>query len=99
MSDYKTPEDGYDFSWALLRLRKGGMLARKGWNGKDMWICLQVPTGTSKMSQPYLYIKTVQNTYVPWTISQTDALAKDWVEVARVAKAADCGVAIEKAIS
>jgi hypothetical protein len=85
----------FDFSWALLRMRKGGMMARKGWNGKGMWCALQVPDEHSKMNRPYLYLKSVQNDYGPWLPSQTDLLAKDWIEVARQGKAVDMGAAIE----
>lgn len=33
-------------------------VARKGWNGKGMWIRIQVPTEKSKMTLPYIYMKT-----------------------------------------
>lgn len=52
--------------------------ARKGWNGKGMWIARQSPTPDSKMTLPYLYMKTADEHLVPWLISQTDALASDW---------------------
>ena len=55
-------------------------MARKGWNGKGLFIQLQEPTETSKMDQPYIYITTVQGR-VPWAPSQTDILAMDWVIV------------------
>lgn len=29
-----------DFSWALTALKAGQRVARQGWNGKDMWVCL-----------------------------------------------------------
>jgi len=34
-------EQLYAFSFALERLRDGKKVARKGWNGKGMWIALQ----------------------------------------------------------
>nr|DAH47060.1 MAG TPA: Protein of unknown function (DUF2829) [Caudoviricetes sp.] len=55
--------------------------ARKGWNGKNMYIQLQVPDGHSKMTLPYVYIRTVQGDLVPWLASQTDLLAEDYFEV------------------
>ncbi len=55
--------------------------ARTGWNGKGMWISLQVPDDYSKMGLPYIYMKTVGGELVPWLASQTDMLADDWEEV------------------
>ena len=56
--------------------------SRKGWNGKNMYIQLQVPDEHSKMSLPYIYMKTAQGDLVPWLASQTDILTDDdWVEV------------------
>ena len=51
---------------------------RKGWNGKRMYITLQVPTDLSKMTLPYIYMKTMQGDLVPWLASQTDLLEEDW---------------------
>jgi len=36
------------------------------------------PVGTVHVFQPYLMMKTAQGSFVPWLISQTDALAEDW---------------------
>lgn len=71
-----------DFGVALIALREGNRVARSGWNGKGMWIALQVPDAHSKMSLPYLYMKTVDDKLVPWLASQTDILASDWEVVA-----------------
>ncbi len=70
--------DGNDFTWAISQLRQGKKVSRKGWNGKGMWIELQVPDEGSKMSLPYLYMKTADNKLVPWLASQTDILEFDW---------------------
>ena len=67
-----------DFSWALHCLRRGMRAQRSGWNGKGMWIALQVPDAHSKMTLPYLYMCTAQGDLVPWLASQTDLLAEDW---------------------
>ena len=67
-----------NFGWALDRLKAGMKVARKGWNGKGMWLNLQVPDAHSKMSLPYIYMKTADNHQVPWLASQTDMLAEDW---------------------
>jgi len=60
-------------------LKDGEKVARTGWNGKGMWISLQVPTKLSKMSLPYIYMYTADGDLVPWLASQTDILAEDWV--------------------
>jgi hypothetical protein len=69
----------FDFSHALLLLKDGKKVAREGWNGKEMWIQLQIPTDTSKMTLPYIYMYTATKDLVPWLCSQTDMLASDWV--------------------
>lgn len=67
-----------DFSSALNCLRYGQTVARSGWNGKGMWLHLQEPDAHSKMSLPYIYMRTMQGDLVPWVPSQTDILALDW---------------------
>lgn len=69
----------FGFGSALLYLRDGKRVAREGWNGKGMWIALQVPDEHSKMSLPYIYMKTADDKLVPWLASQTDILANDWI--------------------
>lgn len=71
----------FNFSAALVVLDEGKRVARKGWNGKDMYIELQVPTETSKMTLPYIFMKTAQGDLVPWLASQSDLLANDWTIV------------------
>jgi hypothetical protein len=68
--------------WAVKQMQNGSKVARSGWNGKDMYLALQVPDANSKMSLPYVYIKTVDDKLVPWLCSQTDLLATDWFVVA-----------------
>ena len=62
------------------------------WNGKGIFIKLQVPDEHSKMTSPYIYIDTTglrsnnpdaPRSCVPWLASQTDMLAEDW-EIAEV---------------
>lgn len=71
--------DTQDFGWALNQLRQGLKVCRAMWNGKNMWIELQVPDAHSKMTLPYIYMKTVQGGLVPWLASQTDMLSEDWM--------------------
>ena len=76
-----------NFGQALEALKGGKNVARKGWNGKGIFIELQVPDEHSKMTHPYIYINTnglqtnnpdAPKNLVPWAPSQTDMLADDW---------------------
>jgi hypothetical protein len=73
-----------DFGDALRALKQGKRLSRTGWNGRGLWLELQVPDAGSKMTLPYVYLNypdNAQNTpgaRVPWLASQTDMLAEDW---------------------
>jgi hypothetical protein len=64
--------------WAVKELQNGNIVCRSGWNGKDMYLKLQRPDARSKMTLPYVYMKTAQGDFVPWLCSQTDLLATDW---------------------
>ena len=72
-----------DFRQALETIKIGPTckVCRSGWNGKGMWIALQSPDEHSKMTLPYIYMKTAQGDLVPWLASQTDLLAEDWENV------------------
>jgi hypothetical protein len=63
---------------AIEFMRNGHRVLRDGWNGKNMWLALQVPDEHSKMTLPYVYMKTADGNLVPWLCSQTDLLANDW---------------------
>jgi hypothetical protein len=71
-----------NFGQVLQILKEGiypdAKVKRTGWNGKGMYISLQTPDANSKMTLPYIYMKTVQGDLVPWLASQTDILAEDW---------------------
>ena len=75
------------FGEALELLKKVRKIARKGWNGKGLWLEIQNPDGGSKMTLPYVYLnypsgdKYHDGCKVPWLPSQTDMLEQDWVEV------------------
>ena len=79
--------DAMNFGLAIEAMKKGKRVARKGWNGKGIYLELQVPDKHSKMTLPYIYIATngliTDNPHapkgcVPWLASQTDMLADDW---------------------
>jgi len=70
-----------NFQMALTSLQSGLKVSREKWNGPGQYLKLQVPDLNSKMSLPYIYIRTVQGDLVPWLASQTDLLEYDWVVV------------------
>ncbi|MFM9424350.1 hypothetical protein RCH10_000778 [Variovorax sp. GrIS 2.14] len=76
------------FSVALEVLKEGAKVARLGWNGKGLWLELQVPDAHSKITLPYIFMSyptdaaNTPGARVPWLASQTDLLADDWVLVA-----------------
>lgn len=74
-----------NFGWALEHLKSGRRVARRGWNGKGMYVELQRPDLNSKMTEPYIFMKTAQSGFVPWLASQTDMLATDWEIYAGIA--------------
>lgn len=53
-------------------------IRRAGWNGKGMWLCLQVPDANSKMTLPYVYLSTVSGDLVPWNPNNIDMQGSDW---------------------
>jgi len=69
---------GMTFGSAIKEMQNGEKVARRGWNGKGMWLAIQNPDEHSKMTLPYIYMKTADNNLVPWLASQTDMLATDW---------------------
>lgn len=80
----------FSFGKALDMLKGGAKVARKGWNGRGIFIELQVPDEHSKMTHPYIFIDTTglksdnpdaKRDRVPWLASQTDMLSEDWMVV------------------
>ncbi len=70
----------HDIGWAVKQLHDGQRVRRRGWNGRGMWLGLELPyvnTG-SKMTLPFVYMFTADGKLVPWLCSQTDLLAIDW---------------------
>lgn len=85
-----------DFSQALLNIRAGRLMTRKGWNGQDMFVFLVpgstfevsrapllgvFPEGTQIKYHAHIDMKTAQGYVVPWFASQADILATDWLPV------------------
>lgn len=93
---YRDTESGVNFGYAVELLKAGCKVARKGWNGKGMFLFLVpgsnfkvnrppllgiYPEGAEINYQPHIDMKTAQDTVVPWLASQSDVLAEDWVVV------------------
>jgi hypothetical protein len=76
-----------NFGEALQSLNAGHLVARKGWNGKEMYLRLvgakywAVHRIGTLQPAPWIGLKTADGYFVPWTASQTDILAEDWEEV------------------
>lgn len=81
--------DAMTFGLAVDALKLGHKVARKGWNGKGMWLGLvggdqwrlafTAPLACGDAAPlPWIGMKTADNKFVPWLASQTDVLAEDW---------------------
>ena len=76
----------------LFKANKGMKFARNGWNGKGMWIELQVADENSEMTGSYIVMvvpKGSSNHFgkdtkdlnkIPWLPGHNDILAEDWNE-------------------
>lgn len=87
------PTDSMNFGLANEAMKKGLRVARKGWNGKGMFI-FNVPGSTFEVNRPpllgmypagtvinyhsHIDMKTADGQVVPWLCSQTDMAADDW---------------------
>jgi len=86
-------EKDFGFADVLVFLKKGKKLARKGWNGKYMFIFFvegsefkvdRAPLnkfyeeGTRIVYRPHIDMKAADGTVGVWLASQTDILANDW---------------------
>jgi len=85
--------EGLSFGLAIEAIKKGFKVARKGWNGKGMFIFLVpgstfsvnrppllgiYPEGTVISYQSHIDMKTATGEIVPWLASQSDVLEDDW---------------------
>ena len=74
-----------NFSQALEIMRTGKAVSRLGWNGEGMWIAIAAfPDDEAMgMDRAFIYMRPVDGRLIPWTASQADLLADDWMEVAK----------------
>lgn len=80
-------ESTFSFGEAIKYLKRGMKVARKGWNGKGMYLFIAdgedltscLSAGDFKCTSS-VCMKTAQNVIcVGWLASQSDMLAEDWV--------------------
>lgn len=91
-ASYQSVEE-MSFSHALTAIKQGKRVARKGWNGKGMFLFLVngstfevnreplmsiLGEGTIVNYHSHIDMRTADGTIVPWLCSQTDMLANDW---------------------
>lgn len=82
-----------NFSEALVLLKTGHKMRRRGWNGKDMFVYYVegsrfkvnrapllgiYPEDTEINYRPHLDLRAADGTCGVWSISNADALAEDW---------------------
>lgn len=80
-----------NFGVAIEMVKQGYKIARKGWNGKGMYVyyvqassykaCTETAMkefGEMVPYEPYLAIKNVKGTVSTWVPSINDVLAEDW---------------------
>lgn len=91
----KVPADTYSFGDAMNFLKGGKKVARKGWNGKNMFLFLAteiefhtqadlscVSNLEGDLTLPAVVMKTADDRFcVGWLASQTDMLSDDWYTV------------------
>ena len=82
-----------NYSDALHKIKEGKLLARKGWNGKGMFVFLVqgstftvnrpplniiFPEGTEITYRPHTDIKNADGSISTWVPSQGDQFSEDW---------------------
>lgn len=87
------PAENINFSIALDALKRGGRIARRGWNGQGMYVFLaedvefHTEADISEFenaedgvyTSEILVLRTAQGTFQPgWLATQSDILADDW---------------------
>ena len=86
---YRSFDGGMTFGGALELMKMGFKVARKGWNGKGMWLHYISGSHYETWQEdaikyetlPWIGMKTADDKFVPWLASQTDMLAEDWMVV------------------
>lgn len=93
---FECMDDLMDFGSAIMNLKEGHKVARKGWNGKGMFLyCVSAAKYKRRTESAhciadkddmveygaYIAMKTAYGNVVPWSASQVDMLSEDWTIV------------------
>ena len=85
-----------NFGKAIEALKEGKKVARRGWNGRGMWLCLMPAFTVEEPNErtqahgittsfecgEYIVMWTATGVWQPgWLASQPDMLSEDWVIV------------------
>lgn len=89
--DFEITEGNLGYDFAILALKNGKRVTRKGWGGKAIYVDTHLPKPDSKMNLRYFFITVMpmqslqfgEDRYhevnrMPYTPNQTDMLAEDW---------------------
>ncbi len=86
----------YDFSEALMLIKRGQRMARAGWNGAGMFVFLVAGSsfevnrepllsilgeGTEVKYRAHIDLKAADGSIGVWQPSMGDVLAEDWITV------------------
>jgi len=76
-----------DFSEALKKIKKGEVLARKGW-GENVFIFMfrfeekgSLKTDPNAIRKSFICLNSPSCDLLPWNITQNDILAEDWAVI------------------
>ena len=85
-----TRSSGHQFDWALRQMKSGNRVYREDWNDDlsprcvkagGVWITIQVPDDKHPMDLPFIYMRTITGSLIPWVATQRDMLHHDWCAV------------------
>jgi hypothetical protein len=74
----ENPSENQDFGMALIWLKSGYKVYRKGWKSKSVYMALQKGSPKIFMGYPNRKIIDKDKSKVPWQISYDEVLANDW---------------------
>ncbi len=64
---------------AIKWLRRGYCVRREGWNGRTQYLTIVEHEHEGEDCDDYILIVPERGSSMPWTASQTDLLADDWI--------------------
>lgn len=70
---------GMNFGSALAEMRAGNGIARDGWMENNAYLKMQQPDPESKMTRTYLYMSHSNGDLAPYSLTNEDLFANDWM--------------------